>query len=371
MSSPYTRKQRKGAMLVLIILLFCFLAYALRGFITSFFGALIIYTLFRSWHQKLVEQRKWKPALSTTIILIVSFLLIILPVGIVVYQVANQVVQLVKDPTVVTGIIAKIQHYPLYQKYVDPQLLQDQLSRIGQVAVNIFGTTLNGLANSIATISVMYLILYFMFAHYKAMETWLMQYLPFSPRNSYQYADELRNITYSNVIGSGIIAVIQGALVGLGFWLFGIPQPFFYGTIAVFASFIPVIGSALIFIPGSLFALASGETGHGIGLLLWGFILVANIDNVLRMVLNKKIGDTHPLITFLGIIVGLPIFGLTGLVIGPLLLSFFVLSVQMYTRNYLSKPASEKELEIKIVKEESEKSPQNPSDRKEDTDTNK
>ncbi len=350
MRNPYTQQQRKTALFILIVLLFLFLLYALQGFITSFFGALIIYTLFRSWHVRLVEKRKWKPSLSSALVLLVSFLLIILPIAIIVYQVTNQVIQLGRDPKLFTGIVSKIQHYPLYQKYVDPNLLETQLSRIGQYALSIFSTTLNGLANSVATIGVMYLVLYFMFANYRTMEEWLMRYMPFSNKNSNQYADELQNITYSNVIGSGIIATIQGILVGIGFWIFGVPQPFFYGLIAVFASFIPVIGSALIFVPGSLYAFATGNTGSGIGLLLWGFVLVANSDNVLRMVLNKQLGDTHPLITFLGIIVGLPLFGLTGLVIGPLVLSFFVLSVQMYTSSYLY--ASPKEEPAEPLKEQ-------------------
>ncbi len=338
MKSPYTKQQRKTAMLVLIILLFLFLVYALRGFITSFFGALIIYTLFRPWHIRLVEKRKWKSHWSSVLILVVSFLLIILPIAIIVYQVTTQVIRLGRNPKLISEIISKIQHYPLYQKYVDPSFLENQLSRIGQYALNIFSTTLNGLANSVATIGVMYLVMYFMFANYRTMESWTFRFLPFSLKNSHQYADELQNITYSNVIGTGIIATVQGTLVGIGFWIFGVPQPLFYGILSVFASFIPVIGAALIFIPGSLYAFIIGNTGSGIGILLWGFILVANIDNVLRMFLNKRMGDTHPLITFLGIIIGLPLFGLTGLVIGPLLLSFFVLSVQMYTNNYLYKP---------------------------------
>jgi predicted PurR-regulated permease PerM len=99
------------------------------------------------------------------------------------------------------------------------------------------------------------------------------------------------------------------------------------------------VGSALVFVPGSIYAFATGSTFNGVALLIWGFGLVANIDNVLRIVINKSLGDTHPLITFLGIVVGLPLFGLTGLVIGPLMISFFVLLVKIYTGNYLKDEA--------------------------------
>ncbi len=346
MINLYTRHQRKIAMLVLVTVLAIFLIYGLRSFISSFFGALIIYTLFRSWHIRLVEKKGWRVLWSTIMLLVVSFLLIILPVVTMVYQVASQVVSLTRNPTLFKEIFSRVQHHPLYERFVDPAALEQQLGKASEVALGIFSNTLNGVLNSFASIGVMYLILFFMFANYRKMEQWLLQYLPLSLDSSLQYGDELRNITYSNVIGSGIIAVVQGLLVGVGFWIFGIPEPFLYGTLAIFASFIPVIGAALIFIPGSIYAFVTGETWHGIGLLLWGFLLVANIDNLLRMVLNKKIGDTHPLITFLGIILGLPLFGLTGLVVGPLLLSFFVLSVNLYIEHFVQTPTVKEETHI-------------------------
>jgi predicted PurR-regulated permease PerM len=341
MRHPYTHEQRKNATFIVILLLFLFVLYALRGFITSFFGAVIIYTLFRNWHLKLVEQKKWKTAQSAGLLMLMSLFMIILPIGFLVFQAANEIVYLSKNPAVFTNILEKLQNNPMYKQYVDPKLLQDQASRVGQIALDIFSSILNGLATTVTSVGVMYLMLFFMFADYKIMENWLMKYFPFSGRNTLHFAEELKTITYSNVIGLGILSIIQGVLVGIGFWIFGIPQPFLYGSIAIFAAFLPVVGSALVFVPGSIYAFADGNSLGGFGMLGWGFLVVANADNVIRIIINKKLGDTHPLITFLGIIVGVPIFGLTGLVIGPLMLAIFVLSVRIYTNNYLYEPEPE------------------------------
>ncbi|MFN5319448.1 MAG: AI-2E family transporter, partial [Bacteroidia bacterium] len=90
-------------------------------------------------------------------------------------------------------------------------------------------------------------------------------------------------------------------------------------------SFLPFLGAPLVFVPAGLIALSSGNTTAGYGIILWGFLLVTNIDNLLRFFISKYFADTHPLITIIGVIAGVPVFGILGLVFGPLLISWFVL----------------------------------------------
>jgi len=89
----------------------------------------------------------------------------------------------------------------------------------------------------------------------------------------------------------------------------------------------------LIFVPAAVILISQGMTWQGVGLLIWGFGLVINIDNVLRFVIAKRIGDIHPIITVVGVVIGLPLFGLMGLVYGPLLLSYFIIAVKIYKAN--------------------------------------
>jgi predicted PurR-regulated permease PerM len=179
----------------------------------------------------------------------------------------------------------------------------------------------------------MYFLLYFLFVNYRGFEGSLIHYLPFDDENAVAFGEELKNITYSNIIGQTVIAIIQGAFLAVGFWIFGAKDPLFWGVICAILSFIPLLGPPLIFVPAAVILLADGMTWQGVGLLVWGFGLVINIDNVLRLVIAKKLGDIHPIITVVGVIIGIPLFGLIGLVYGPLLLAYFLIAVRIYKSN--------------------------------------
>ena len=143
-------------------------------------------------------------------------------------------------------------------------------------------------------------------------------------------------IFYSNILGQGLIGITQGFIVAIGFLIFGIPDPVFWGIVSIFVCFLPVVGAPIIFVPAGIIELASGNTFAGIGILIWGFVLVTLVDNFLRQFIAKKIADTHPLITIIGVIIGVPVFGLIGLVIGPFLISYFILLFSFTVFNFCS-----------------------------------
>ena len=146
---------------------------------------------------------------------------------------------------------------------------------------------------------------------------------------------ELKNITYSNVVGHGCIAIVQGVLQGIGFLIFGFEDPLLWGTVTLFLCFLPVIGAPIVFVPAAIIAFGSGNTFGGVGILLWGFILVVNVDNILLLWIARRFGNIHPIITILGVIIGIPFFGILGLVFGPLLFSYFILFIKGYELRYL------------------------------------
>lgn len=163
----------------------------------------------------------------------------------------------------------------------------------------------------------------------------LLKYAPFRQQQALEFALELRDTTYSNVLGQGLISLVQGTLVGIGFVIFGISDAIFWGTIAGFVSFLPVVGSPIVFVPAAIIQLMNGHSASGWGLLLWGFIIVTNIDNVIRFSIAKRMANTHPVITVIGVVIGVPVFGILGIVFGPLLLSYFILTVKIFEINML------------------------------------
>jgi len=170
----------------------------------------------------------------------------------------------------------------------------------------------------------------------KEFEAGLLKYAPFREQHALKFAHALRDSTYSNVLGQGIIAVTQGTLLALGFYFADIPDPIFWGVIGSFISFLPVVGAPTLTIPAAIILFATDHTVKGILLLAYGLLFIGNIDNVLRMMINRRIANTHPIITVVGVFIGLPLFGILGLVFGPLLLSYFLLLLEIYETNRLA-----------------------------------
>jgi predicted PurR-regulated permease PerM len=134
----------------------------------------------------------------------------------------------------------------------------------------------------------------------------------------------------SNGVGIPLLALVQGLFCTLGYWIFGINDFIFWGVVSAFMSMIPVIGTTIVWLGLCIFLFASGDTGYAIGLLIYGVAIVANVDNVFRMIWQRKMADVHPLITVLGVFVGISLFGFVGIIFGPLLISLFILLLKIY-----------------------------------------
>jgi predicted PurR-regulated permease PerM len=217
-----------------------------------------------------------------------------------------------------------------------PKLAENTLQKLGGYATELFPSILGSAANIIVILLVLYFLLYFMLVQIREFEAGLLKYAPFREQHALKFALALRNSTYSNVLGQGIIAITQGALLANGFWIFGIPDPIFWGVIGAFISFLPIVGAPTLSIPASIILFATGHTVKGVLILAYGLLFIGNVDNVLRMIINKRIANTHPIITVIGVVIGLPLFGILGLVFGPLLLSYFLLLLEIYETNRLA-----------------------------------
>ncbi len=327
--SYFSIKQQNNIVLSIIILLGVFLCYALRGYTGSVLGAVVLYTIFRSSFVYLVEKMKLKKIFATIIIMFFSFLIIVFPFFFLSMMIIEKIIEFKNNHESISTLLGRMDDL-LSNKLNLNNAVENSIQNIESWIINIFPSAFSGAFDVFVLIVITYFLLYFMFMNYLKFEAALMKYLPFSLTNCERLALELKNITYSNVLGQGLIALTQGFLLGLGFWLFNIPDPLFWGVICLFLSFLPVIGSPMVFIPAGIILISNGNSFGGIGILLWGGILVSNIDNVMRLIINKKMADTHPVISIMGILLGFPIFGILGLVFGPLLLSGFVLLIKMY-----------------------------------------
>jgi len=123
----------------------------------------------------------------------------------------------------------------------------------------------------------------------------------------------------------------------VGYLIIGIDEPWLWFVATSIAAMMPVVGAALIYIPLTISLFAQGDTGKGIAMAVWGFGVIGLVDNLFRFLLNRKLGDIHPLITIFGVIIGVQLFGFIGLIFGPLLISMFLLLLRIYSSEFIVK----------------------------------
>ena len=169
----------------------------------------------------------------------------------------------------------------------------------------------------------------------RVFEDYVRRNLPFREVNIKLLLTELKSQTISNSIGIPVLAIFQAITAFIGYLLFGVSEAFFWAVITGLMSVLPVVGTTIVWIPLAVFLYVAGNQWQSIALLVYGSLIITNVDNVFRFVLQKKIGNTHPMITFFGVIIGLGLFGFVGIIFGPLLISYFLILLKIYRNEYL------------------------------------
>jgi predicted PurR-regulated permease PerM len=141
----------------------------------------------------------------------------------------------------------------------------------------------------------------------------------------------------SVVRGVLLIAIVQAFLVGIGFYIFGVPNAVLWGTVTVVASLLPFIGTGLVVFPGVLYLLITGNLFAAIGLAIWGTFLVGLIDNLLMPLLYSKSTKVHPIIILFAVLGGIYAFGPLGFLVGPMAVSFFIAILEIYKEYMIPK----------------------------------
>ena len=201
---------------------------------------------------------------------------------------------------------------------------------LSQNVPDVLGTTFNVMIS----IALMYFMLYYMLTYKKALQNAMLDYIPFSNQNLRIIGNDSLAMVKSNAIGIPLVAFAQGIVALVGFLIFNIQEPFFWAVIVFVGSMIPFVGTLIATLPVFILTLMNGETTHAWGILAYGIIVIGSTDNLLRLVILKRLDNVHPLITLFGVLVGVPLFGFIGLVFGPLLVSLFLLILRIYKQKY-------------------------------------
>ncbi len=284
----------------------------------------------------LTEKKKWRKGWTTILLMLVSFIVILLPVGLLINMLSYQVSYALQHSSQLVAALKKV--VADAEGQLNMEILSEQnINKLGDFIATSLPGIVGATFNSISTIFFMYFILYFMLMNARYMEDTLYEYIPLKDENVSRLGKEVNSMVASNAIGIPLIAFAQGVVGLIGYLILGVKEPFFWFGVTCIAGMIPVVGAALAYIPLAILFFANGQNWQGIAMLVFGFGIIGTIDNVLRFTLLKKLGNVHPLTTVFGVIIGLNLFGFIGLIFGPLLISLFMLLLRIYSSEFITK----------------------------------
>ncbi|MBG8553712.1 AI-2E family transporter [Hymenobacter guriensis] len=327
----YTPRQQYVLLILCLVALAALILVGLGSYITAFLGAGILYVVLRPWFQALVHRRRWNKQLVTAGLLTFAFVVIILPFTALTLMLVSRIRLYAQDTSQIMAVLHKIEQKTGYAITTEQNvrgLVQQSVSWLSQRIPSLA----TGLLHFTVIIGLMLFTLYFMYTQEQGFLRGLRRYLPFRPNTLHELGESLKNNVNANVLGQALISLVQALLTAITLQLFGVPDAIFWGVVSFFMAFIPVLGTPLVWGPAAIIKLSQGHTGQGVGILLIGVIVIMNIDNLLRILLARRIGDIHPLITLAGVVLGVEIFGILGLVLGPLLLSYFIVLIKVFER---------------------------------------
>lgn len=335
--SPYLIRQI--FILLLILLTGGLIFQKMLPYISGVLGAVTMYVLLRKPMEKLVA-KGWPSHLTAILLMLLSFVCIALPVVGLGFMMGSKVEQAADHSKKVIDVVkGQLQSLETYfgvdmASSIDTSAISSGLSKNLQ---NLVGGTFT----MFISITLMYFLLFFMLTNRDKLKNSLFEYIPIKGKNLKTIGHETNEKVKANALGIPLVAVGQGVVGLIGFLIFGVPDPFFWAAIVTIGSMVPFVGSALGIVPVFLLALSNDNTLQAWGILIYGFVAVGATDNIFRLYILKRLDDVHPLITLIGVLVGVPLFGFIGLIFGPLLISLFLIVVRIYKNEY-SQTAQEK-----------------------------
>ncbi len=327
---------RQFFFIVIILLLGILLFMELYSFLPAVLGAITLYIVMHKWMLYLTEKRKWRKGWTALLLMLVSFIVILLPVGLLANMLSSKVTYAIQHSAELVEALKKLVA-DLEQRFDIVIASEANINKLGNFIAGSLPMVLGATFNTLTTIFFMYFILYFMLVNGRKMEDALYEYIPLRDDNVARLGKEVHTMVLSNAIGIPVIAFAQGVVALIGYLIIGVKEPFFWFGVTCIAAMLPVVGAALAYVPIALIFLANGQTWQGITMLIFGFGVIGTVDNVLRFTLLRKLGDVHPLTTVFGVIIGLNLFGFIGLIFGPLLISLFMLLLKIYSNEFVVK----------------------------------
>lgn len=322
-----TPRERAG---FLILALAAGIALALSPFYSGLLGAAVLYVVFIGPYRWLAPRLTAGAAAAIT--LVAALVMVALPLGWLVGLVITQAPDALRSLQG-SALFARIGAWRVGTLNVGAELAKGSGTLISWMSSQLF-TFVGSATSATLNLVIAFFGLYYMLRSGSQMWAAARSYIPFAPTTSVALRDRFFGVTEAMLLGTALVALLQGSLVGIGFAVVGLPDPLFWGTVTAFASILPVLGSALVWLPATLVLVAQNRYGAAVTLLVIGGVVASNIDNLIRPLVYRRVSNTHPMITLVGAFAGVQYFGLVGLLLGPLAIAYLFELLHFYQQEY-------------------------------------
>jgi predicted PurR-regulated permease PerM len=333
----YNNKQPQYFLFFCLVASIIFIFFIIRPFLIPLVMAGIFALLFQPIFLRLARLTKGRQSISAFLVTILSVFIVILPIIFLGSMILKEATGLYKDLTsnnvdivdVLEKTISNAKNFLPMLNGIELDLAKYVSQGLETFAQNI-GAILSSFAKIIINSFVFLIALYFLLKDGRQFGKYLIELSPLDDKDDRFIVSRLKMAVYATVKGNLTIGLIQGALTGVGFAIFGVPNPVLWGGLAAIAALLPGIGTTLVIAPAIFYLFFNDSFYSAIGLTIWGLTAVGLIDNILGPRLVGQGMHLHPLAVFVSVLGGMAFFGPLGFIFGPLVLSICLALVDIY-----------------------------------------
>jgi len=328
-------KQSKYFFIVTVIAFLLFSLFLVRSFIIPLLsGILLAYIFFPVY--KFLRKTVFSQNLAAMLTILSVILIFIIPLFFTANALIGQSITLFQEikSMDLSRFEEKIPEFLRGNVNFD-DYIKDALNKLTLSLARGTSDFLISLPKKLLEFFVMFFVMFYMLKEGKSLIEKIRLHIPLKEKYRRHVSERFNSVIYATIYGIVITAIVQGTVGAIGLWIFGVPSPLLWGLVMTILAMIPFVGPAFVWLPAALFKLGTGDTFQGVGLILYGIFIVSTIDNVVRPKIIGSKGDIHPALVLLGVLGGLEVFGLLGIILGPLILAISAVFLSLYVDEHV------------------------------------
>jgi len=335
---PFVFSKYAKYFVIAAIIILIYVSYLLiKPFLTPLLGAIIVAIAATPLYNRIKSKVK-RGNISALIVILLIIILIVIPLIMFTNRLFTETASLFNS-------VSDLDLNPFTEKLqqltgldIDfGRQIKDGLQAVSKYLLFSTADLIQQIARGMLHLFIFFFTLFFLLKDGKRYLRKLMNFLPIREDLEKKLFIEINKVVKSLITGVLVIAVIEGIIALIGFYLFGIPTPLIWSFVIVLAAYLPIIGPATVYVPAAIYLAILGNITEAVLLFIYSFALISYLDNIVKPQFMGKGSNINPIIILLGTLGGISLFGLTGIIAGPLILSILLVLYRIYEQENATK----------------------------------